>query len=477
MLKTARGTQALLDLEDAAPDVLFERLPGATAPLWPDVRSGFMYAMQEHDFGSTVVESAPSARVRALLQFGRAFLPSRWDAWHMRSRRSALYLVSGVTTHAVDGKLRNWLVGDFVDQFPDLSVVLQWSDVGSAEPAFRLTRSLDPMITRAAGRARLSRRSVDPSVVHRLVRDFAARLDDRITGDQIDAIASSATYSASTARHVESQFSRVLDRVSPRVVLMEDASYGGRAALITLMKARGILVAEPQHGWIGPTHGAYNFGAAMRAPELLATLPDELLTFGEYWSEGIRHPARSVAIGKPHLETMSALAPRWDERPREVLLVSSVASPAKATDFGLALRAAMPKDWVIRFRPHPSERATVESRYAGMLADPGIVLDGNTDVYESLAVARAVVGVASTVLFEALAMGCRVFVEDSPFGEYYTGDVFGPVIRGSSDVNRIARALSGGDARESGRGLEAIWKPRSLENYRLWLESRLGELA
>lgn len=474
-LKTAQGTLALLALEDSAPDVLFERLPGASVPLWPDVRTGFMNALQLHDFGSRPVDAAPEARVNAYLRLGRALLPSRWDARQIRTPRAAAYLMSGVTTHVVDGRLRNWLVGDFADQYPESSAILQWSAVGSPPPAFPLTRSLDPMETRTAGYSRLSRTAVDTVKVTSLVREFATLLDARITPDQVESIAASAVYLASQARHLESQFSRLLDRLSPRVVLMEDASYGGRSALVAMMKARGILVAEPQHGWIGPTHAAYNFGAAMRAPELFATLPDELLTFGEYWGEGIRHPGQSVTIGKAHLEAMAGSAPAWDSRPREVLLVSSVIDPPAAIEFGLQLRAALPKEWVIRFRPHPSERATLATRYAGMFSNTGIELDDNSDVYDSLASARGVVGASSTVLFEALAMGCRVFVKDSQFTDYYTGELFGHVIRGIDDVHTVAEGLAQ-ETWESSRSLESVWKSGAVDNFRAWIDSRVSGL-
>lgn len=476
-LKTARGTSALLALEDAAPDVLFEKLPGASVPLWPDVRSDFMYVLQEHDFGAVSVGTAPSSRSQAWLRLMRALLPSRWDAWQLHSLRSALFLVGGGTTHVVDGKIRNWLVGDYVEQFPALSAILQWRSIDSRKPAFPLTRSLDPMITRAAGYARLSRRKVDPGRVLKLVGELARRLDERITGEQIEAIASSATYAASSSPHVEAQFSRVLDRVDPRVVLMEDASYGGRAALVALMKERGILVAEPQHGWIGPTHGAYNFGAAMREPELRATLPDELLTFGEYWSDGIRHPASSVAIGKPHLESMALHARDRVDRPREVLLVSSVTDPEATTEFTLALRGGFPDNWVIRFRPHPSERATLRSRYPRLLTEPGITLDENSDVYESLGTARGVIGVASTVLFEALAMGCRVFVRESPFTDYYVGDLFGNTFDGTRDVERIVRTMVEDLDHQDESAYDSIWKPGAVENFRAWLQTRLNMSA
>jgi len=472
-LKTARGTLALLALEDAAPAVLFERLPGASVPLWPDVRSGFMYALQKYDFQSTPVEPVPSPRSRAWLGLGRALLPSRWDSRTLRSRRSAMYLVGGGTTHPVDGKRRNWLIGSYTDQFPESSAVLQWKAIGDQPPAFGLTRSLDPLSTRAAAYARLARTRTSSGEVRRHVAEFARLLDDRITSGDIDAITASAHYSASIARHLESQFSRLLDRVDPRVVLMEDASYGGRSALVALMKSRGIHVVEPQHGWIGPTHGAYNFGAAMRAPELFATLPDEVLTFGEYWSAGTRHPAVMTPIGKPHLEAMSALAPRWDDRAREVLLVSSVASPEEATDFALALRAALPAEWAVRFRPHPIERPTLDARYGRMLAQPGIVLDDHGDVYESLALARGVVGVASTVLFEALAMGCRVFVRDSPYADYYVGDLFGSTINGAADVDRVVRGLVGDRPPVVGAAVDAIWRPGAIEAFRSWALGRI----
>lgn len=476
-LKTARGTRALIELEDEAPDILFEKLPSESVPLWPTVRTGFMAAMQVHDFASVSVDGlqARTERLRAIYQLGRSFLPSRRDARGLRARRSALYLVGGGTTGIVDGEVRNWLIGDFVDQFPGASAVLQWKGMGEGRPTFRLTRSLEPMVTRAGASARLSPSAVDRSAVNRLVGELASRLDGRITDGQLNSIAAAAAYRASKAPYIEAEFRRVLDRVSPQVVLMEDASYGAWAPLISLMKERGILVVEPQHGWIGPTHGAYNFGAAMRQPELFATLPDELLTFGEYWSEGIRHPATQIAIGKPHLEGMASRAPAWEKRPYEVVLVSSVANPGETIDFGLALRAALPRQWSIRFRPHPIERPSAESRYARMLGDPGIVLDKYSDVYESLSSARGVVGVASTVLFEALEMGCRVFVRDSVYTDYYVGDMFGPTIHGVQDVDRIARGLAEGSIQPGSPDVNALWRPDAIANFRAWARGRLGE--
>jgi len=472
-LKTARGTRALLALEDEGPDVLFESLAGSTVPLWPDVRSAFWYVMQSHDFGASPLEAVASRPSNAWLRLTRALLPSPGDARNLRRRRRALFLVSGATTYDVGGATRNWLVGDFADDLTGDSAIAQWRPLGSSKPAFSPTRSLDPMVTRAAAYSRLSRRGIDEGQVRRLVGELAVRLDARITASQIDAIASAAIYTAAMAPFLVSQFSRVLDRVNPKVVLMEDASYGGWSALVSLMKSRGILVAEPQHGWIGPTHGAYNFGAAMRSPDLLATLPDELLTFGDYWSDGIRHPARVTAVGKPHLEHMAHGALDWSHRPREVLVVSSVTDPDEVMAFTLALRRSLTPDWLIRFRPHPSERSAVAALYRGMVGVEGIEIDETSDVYRSLARSRGVVGVSSTVLFEGLAMGCRVFALENALSQYYVGDVFGPTIRGARDADAVVSGLTGNHA-SSGSTSAQMWKPDARRNFGEWIQNRLA---
>ena len=475
-LTTARGTLALIELENASPDILFEMIPGATVPLWPDVRSGFISALQGHDFGTAAVAAPEERRWRTWFRLARSLSPSRWDAVSFRRRRPILFVVDGTTPNEVGARARNWLVGHYAEEFSASSAIAQWPSIDTPPPAFPMTRSLAPMVMRSAGLAKVKRVPVDERRIHQLVGEFAKRLDSRLTEEQAAAIAASATYWASVGPHLTAQFNRMLDRLDPQLVLMEGASYGGRSALVVSMKERRIHVAEPQHGWIGPSHGAYNFGKAMWSEALSATLPDELLTFGEYWGEGLRHPASSVVIGKPHLESMVSQALDWSDRPDEVLLVSSVAAPAETSAFAIALRDALPDGWTVRFRPHPSERATVTSRYDSMLSHSGIALDDNSDVYESLGTARGVVGVASTVLFEAVAMGCRVFVRDSPYTDYYVGDLFGPTVTGEDGIRRVVADLVHGRSPAAEVDSGRMWAPSATANFRRWVDSRVGHI-
>lgn len=473
-LATSRFTQALLDLEDADPDVLLEALPGSDVPLWPQVRMMLAYAMSAQELTSVTVEAAPE-RFGRLKRVARAALPSREDVRSLSGRRDVLFLVGGTTTYRSDAGVRNWLVGDFADGHPGDAAIVQWRPLMPGAQAFADTRSLDALQARAEVRNRLRPRDVGPQV-QRLVREYARLLDFDIADEKVEAVIAEAAYTTPLRARLNEELGRVLDRLQPRVVLFEDAVDGGWGATVAAMKDRGIRVAEPQHGWIGPSHAAYNFGAALRRPELARAVPDELLTFGSYWGEGLRYPADVTVIGKPHLEAQVAGVSAVGDRPREVLVVSSVGEPQRTSAFVLRLAAALPAGWTVRFRPHPSERATVGARYPELVGAARVTLDERLDVYESLAASRIVVGVASTVLFEAVAMGCRVFVRDTPYVPVIVGGLFGAPV-GDEDVSRIVAATAGDHDRDAlAVAPEALWQPGAVGRFEEWLARPQNEV-
>jgi hypothetical protein len=368
----------------------------------------------------------------------------------------------------------NWLVDDFAQSFRDESAVFQWAGLPHPRPAFEPTRSLSSIVTHSTMHGRIGSASRTVSrQVDRLIREYARLLGAPLGEDQVRAISAAAAYREARRPYIDKQVLGILDRLKPAVVLMEDAAYGGEGVLISALKSRGVRVVEPQHGWIGPTHAAYNFGSAMSQPELTSTLPDELLSFGSYWESGIRVPFATTAIGKPHLESMSRTARPWADRPHEVLLVSSVVEPESTIEFGLALADELSSAWRVRLRPHPVERAAAATRYARLLSHPQVSLDHEPDVYDSLGRARGVVGVSSTVLFEALALGCKVFVRDSAQAPYYVGDLFGPLIEGPQSAVAVARGLDEASPTLSQATLESIWKPGAVGNFHAWVDAGL----
>ncbi|WP_372967398.1 hypothetical protein [Microbacterium sp.] len=402
----------------------------------------------------------------------RGYLPSRWDAVRRAEPHDVLFYVSGVTLSAEDGRARNWLVDDFAEATTD-AVVVQHRPLPSpvGPPLFSPTLSMEAATARSRWRAR--GKSFAPEYVssmNTLLGEFARHLGK--SPGAFQPIVQGVLRNERLRPFQMQELSRMLERVAPKVAFYDNGSYTYNGEQLGLMKDAGIHVVEPQHGWIGPSHPAYNFGRVFSRPELARAVPDELLTFGSFWSDSIRHPGVTTAIGKPHLERQAAAS--RSRTAKQVLVVSSRTDIASTDAFVVDLRAALGSEWSVVFRPHPGERAEARERYPRLSRDSGVAIDDHEDVYESLKSASVVVGEASTVLFEARAFGCQVIARESAFAENVIGDAFGARVGGVEET--VSRLLAGPDASGDREDTDpTIWAPGAIDSYTRWSEERLRE--
>ncbi len=469
-MAVARSTEAIVDLENRNPPVLRECLPGTDVPLWPYVRIPLALATREQEFSEG--GHGPILSVRRIATFlGDAVRNGRRSPARMRLA-PVLFYTGGVTVFRTPTGQSNWLVDPYAQALGRDATVLQKapfrfvSRIGG-RTAFPATFTFDRVLARAEITARLrplrgEQARETTRIVHAILDEVDFPLDDAARSRIVHQVA----HQRARVPVIERAFARVLDRVTPEVLMIDGAAYGNMAGQIAMAKDRGILVVEPQHGWIGNSHPAYNVGAAMREPELFRTFPDIILTFGDFWSSQIRVPSELVSIGKPYLEAKAREARPYDERPTRVVVASSMLDAGEMSQFVLALRRAMPDDWTVAFRPHPTERPEVESRYPELAAAQGIEIDRRADVYESLKEARAVVGVASTVLYEAVAFGCVTFVKDSVFADLYGHESLGERIAGKDDVDRVVAALTSTRSPAPQRNaIDALWKSDAVSTF------------
>lgn len=471
MTETA-GMRALLDVEDASPDVLFERIPGLEMPIWPLARWPFSRAIAETDIGTTLPTYQRASALQRTAIAARRAVPNRYTTRHA-PQADHLFVVSGWTKMRGEGGYRNWLADDFSQALGASSVVAQdaYLDVLSRDDQRPLNRST---YTYALANERIIRKTArrplrpqDRDHLERVLREIFDLVDFRVTSAGRERAIQDALGRADRARHARDEFGRLLDRVGPRRVYMQTAAYGNRATEIALAHERGVEVAELQHGWIGSSHAAYNFGAAMREPDMVRCLPDTLLGYGEYWGRDIRFPGRFVPIGKPTLDRTVLEVRPWDERPQNVLFVSSNFEHDLVDSALLAVREALPADWNLVLRPHPVERATAAHRHAAVLSREGITLDLSVDGGEALSQSRAVIGFSSTMLFEALAYGCHTAVLDSVLAEHYAStDIFPTRI--DRELSHVAAAVQGFIRPPTGvdRSLaDSVWQPAGVARF------------
>lgn len=471
MTETA-GMRALLDLEDAAPDVLFETLPGTEALLWPMARWPVSRAIAEADIGTTVPTYARQPLKQRAMRAVRRGIPNPRSS-RRAPRVGHLFVVSGWTKAPTASGYENWLTEDFATSLGDDAIVVQDAFLdrlsrGQQRPANPRTFSHAAALERVERSARhRPLAEADRARLESALREIFRRVPHPVGDAARERAIDDALGRAARAPHAEREFIRLLDRVRPRRIYMQTAAYGDRAAQVRAARVRGIAVSELQHGWIGPSHAAYNFGAAMHRSPLVEHLPDALLTFGDHWSSGIRFPGRVVPIGKPSLDRVRKDAPDYDDRPHRVLFVSSNYAHETVETTVLALRDALPDPWRIVVRPHPVERSTIRAALPRLAGADRVDFDDVADPTRSLLASRAVVGFSSTMLFEALAYGCHVAVVESPLAEHYADDAVFPlrIGAGGADVSAAAAAVLSPPAPTETHFADRVWQPEAVSHF------------
>lgn len=165
----------------------------------------------------------------------------------------------------------------------------------------------------------------------------------------------------------------------------------------------GIRVVELQHGAISPFHLGYSYPGR----PAVADQPDELWCFGSYWTDVADLPAgmKTAVAGAPFLPTAGP------KDPQRVVFLSQGTIGTELLHVAESVAKEHPALEVL-FRLHPSERAadyTIPAR---------VQLSTDGDTLDLLATATYQVGVATTALFEGMALGCRTAVANLPGHEY-----------------------------------------------------------
>lgn len=455
------------EFENSGSDILLERAPGSEALLWPLARWPIAAAISASKLNVQAVSRQNSRNLR--LRASRRF-PNPHSSDNLSDSLEHLFIVSGTTLNKGSGRAENWLSDAYAIALGDSAAVVQDAPLHPFlskrdRPMNRRTWSFEPAMLRVLQHTQLN---AFPAEHHRALQHQLKRLLKPFENVLTDAlkrrVVNEVTYRVVRLTPAEREFAQLLDRTMPRRIYMQTAAYGDRSNFIRIAHQRGIKVAELQHGWIGASHAAYNFGTAFDNADLAATLPDTLYTFGEYWGRDLSFPGRLTPVGKPELSKVQQLASPPSARPLRLLLLSSVYERDLLVRTASKLRDLLPSSWEVALRPHPSERTTAHELFAEALQS-GVVLDNFSNVSDSLVHSLAVVGMVSTVLFEALPMGVHIGILETDLSNYYSPSTTFPIrihddLTLSAFVNRAVTA-----APPSVGSFESLWHPRPVETF------------
>jgi hypothetical protein len=208
----------------------------------------------------------------------------------------------------------------------------------------------------------------------------------------------------------------IASRLKNAFAIVEDASYVGQNAIVTkTLHDMSFTVAEPQHGVIHPLHYAYQLPPSCldAAHPCRVYLPDNLLTYGQYWSDIVNIPGGKTVIGLPYLSKIAQnVAPKQEAHSGQILILSSSVVVQPTVTLAQQLAKAFPERTIL-FKLHPLDSYTAED-YHALRTLPNIKVVTRADVYQLIAESEVVLSYYSTtVLVEAVVFpGKRVFFHE-----------------------------------------------------------------
>jgi len=267
----------------------------------------------------------------------------------------------------------------------------------------------------------------------------------------------------------------ILKKIDPRVVILQNASYGNRSYIIKWIKELGIEVAELQHGIVTEMHAAYNYGKIGRSNIYLNYLPDYYLTFGEYWNARINIPIQKIPIGSPHAsKTIREFNPidNLNKRYNYILFISQPTITSKLVDIAEKLSFLIKgKNYKIIFRLHPGEHSFLD-RFIKIKSFDNIILNKSGDIFNYIYACKLVVACYSTVVFETILFNKPVFILQHDMSDLYIPRDFG--IRFSS-ANEIFNKLDECNSPYLYDNSEAYWKSNWEKNYKDFISQLLNK--
>ncbi len=197
---------------------------------------------------------------------------------------------------------------------------------------------------------------------------------------------------------------RLLKKSGCKVVFLNCGCYGSYHAIVSYVaKSLGIRVVELQHGMINKGHIAYGEDTELKNDnDYKQYLPDEVWTFGEYWSKQVDWDIKKIAIGNPYLNSFKTRFATINPK-NKFLIISQHLYQHVFKTFVPQLAECYPNETII-LRLHPRDNA---EDYSNLLETYKNIRLSSSEVnlYQEICQSEYVIGIDSTCLYESVAFG------------------------------------------------------------------------
>lgn len=212
----------------------------------------------------------------------------------------------------------------------------------------------------------------------------------------------------------------LLKRVKPKIILYVVGYEFDHMILAELANELNIPTVEIEHGHIGKSQLAYNFIGERN----LKAFPDYLFVVGKHEIEAARVPIEKKNLyitGSPELDKKVDYYKRalGNKTKRHKIITFVSSGEYEIADAAVELYGKLDKEkYKIYLKLHPSEYTNWREKYRDLEKSGVCVADDHYhDIYYYLAVSNFLIGISSTVLFEATRFDCNILIYKR--GYYY----------------------------------------------------------
>lgn len=413
--KPAYNLQQILALEDD--DALLQIFcKGTNIPAWTLIRIQFIRAiLSDLLFSSGILIGA--GKRPAYFDLLNFLVRSQFHNFVNRSDRHSdiCFFTTGLGIYERNGKIQDRLVSYFADCYPSSSFIYQehgdwrWIEGGKSNATMHATPY--NIYSQILGRIIVGKqhREMAREVVNLAARNVKLKLDYSLDQIKIETLIKSLSIQLAVLPNSINHYANWFAKGKIKLLFKENACYGARSvAILNAARISGVITAEYQHGGITKGHDGYNVASALANSEhFKETLPDYLLTYGDWWSQQTNMPIKKLSIGNPHLtESLKQFSKIPASKSRVLILGDGIDTQLY---LNLASKVAQ-MHWVrgapVVFRPHPLERSNVKNFNIPF----GVVLDTHNDIYDSLRQSWLVISELSTGLFEAVGIVNKILL-------------------------------------------------------------------
>ena len=450
-------------------------------PVWPLIRVPVLRTiMSDWLFKSASLSSIGQNVNFAKLAKGAAISAIHNLGYTANPQRNILIQNTGLGNYYQDGLVHDRLVGYFTAALPIRTVVYQ----DKPKDSFQDKYSFNPILHKSPRNiinnlysklaVKDNHRQLARRVVNRAAENASSRLGYEFASDRILGLTNSLAGHLAVLPYASDAYANWFSKQGFRLLLKEDACYGGAAiSIIHAARLCGMVVAEYQHGAISKGHDGYNVAEALATSHSFkAVLPDYLLTYGNWWSNQTNMPVRKIAIGNPHLtETLGSLGPVSHKRSQVLILGDGIETTLYLNLAKQVSHMVRAQGMQVVFRPHPFEREKVKS----LLLPEGVQLDTHSDIYASLSESCVVISELSTGLFEATGLVEKVLLWETdksrfafpeiPFMSFSTMDELESILNDKHSVEKESSTVPPNE----------LWEPNWKQNYLCFVEGVVGQ--